>query len=349
MPTDLILEDRSQFGIYRPGNVVTKLKTGLRRSRSFFEYNLMSYRMRFTPRGHSAENYEALMALMYASAASAVPFWIKEPISKPRMGVPGELTDGTDETFVNPLDTSSPTIFVGDGIVQTTPTSHAVANLMSDTQANAVGGSVSGLAAYLSCAISATRFPVLDGQFAILVEPTSGTGNVGAVATGSDKVSIASSQKYTVMASFLPTSASHTYGVRGQFYNGAAAGSSFEETDSGAVGEWLHLRKSATSSAGDDLLEVRAYRQDSSADDFVIACIGVGPGDLGRWFQPTLAPRAVEFSSAPDADKRLVFSAASCERWARVVMTSDQQMMTMDGLGNTTVQWMQLREVVLLP
>lgn len=348
MPSDIVIADQSQFGVYRPGNIVTERETGLRRSRSYGEINLATYNLQFTPRGHSTEVYEALIALLESSAVNALPFWVKEPISKPRTGVPGELTDGALTTFINPLDTAVPFITIGGEVDQTTPTQHASANLLTDGQANATDGEIIGLATTGTCTLEVIRHPVLDGQFAVLVNPTGSVGSVGAQVWGITQrpAIVAPNQVYTVQGSFLSTNAAHNYVIYGRFYDSTTGTGTFTSSGSAAAGEWLHLRATGTSASGDDTCMIRGYRTTVSADSFVVTCLGIAPGSFGRWFLPSLAPRLTEWASAPAADNRLSFASASCERWARVALARDRHAATMEGLGNTSVQRMALTEAV---
>ena len=354
MPSDLVIEDRSQFGVYRPGTIITETDTGLRRSRAYGEHNLATYTLRFTPSGYSAETYEMLMALMHSTAVSVSPFWVKEPISKPRIGVPGELTDGSRTTFVNPLDTTSARALLDGEVDQASSgiANHAASNLLTDAQANGAGGVSTGLDAYGSCSLDVSTAPVLDGQYAFLISTVGAQSNVGINTNDTaDRPAVTLSEEYTAQASFLPTDAAHTYRVEGQYRTsgGATTDPVFNSSSTGPVGKWLHLRASATAPADAATLEIRAYRTTSATDQFVVACLGVAPGDFGRWFLPSLSPRLMEWASAPATKKRLTFSGPSCKRWARVALNRDQQSVSVERLGDTTVARRVLREALFLP
>ena len=150
------------------------------------------------------------------------------------------------------------------------------------------------------------------------------------------------------MASFLPTNGTDTFRVEGQYRTsaGAATGSAFNSSSTGTAGEWLHLRATATGAADVATLEIRAYRTTSASSNYHVACLGVAPGDCGRWFMPSSAPRLIEFASEPTAGERLSFAAASCQRWARVVMASDWHSVTVELLGDTIQNRLELMEVV---
>ncbi len=349
LPTDLVMQDGSLFGLFRPGNVVTAYETGNYRSRSYFEYNLQQYGLRFTPNRYSDDAVEQMTALLDKVATNASPFWILEPVSRAHTGVIGELTVSGATTYVLPLDASTVYVLVGGIPDHTTKTIHAAANLLTDAQANGEGGVTTGLDAYGSCAISSVRWPALSGRSSILVDPTGTVANAGVNTNdASDRPTVSPSKKYTVQASFLPTNGTDTFKVEGQYRTaaGATTGTAFSSSSTGTAGAWLHLRASATGAADAATLEIRAYRTTSSATNYHVACLGVAPGDCGRWFLPSLAPRLVEFGTAPTAEQRLSFAAASCQRWARVVMTENHHGATMELLGDSTQSALSLSEVV---
>ena len=358
MPSALVIEDRSQFGVYRPGTIITETETGLRRARAYGEHNLATYTLRFTPRSYSTETYEMLMALMHSTAVSVVPFWVKEPISKPRIAVPGEITDGSSTTYINPLDAIAPAVMVGD---QRLPggdaTIKSVANLLTDTQAGFVGGSLAGLYPYGAGppVTEATENPTLDGLYSLLIRPSLGASpDLGITmysVTSEHMIPVTVGGEYTGQASFFSTNAAHDYRVTLDWFNSTPTHLSYTigSDETGPVGSWVHCRTTGTAPAGAAYARIIAYRPTSSADEFCIACLGISPGDFGRWFLPSLAPRLIDFDTAPTANKRLVFSASSCKRWARVALNRDQQAATVELLGDTTVSRMALREALFLP
>jgi hypothetical protein len=346
MPSELIMEDGSNFGLYRPGNIVTNFETGNYRSRSYFEYNLQEYNLRFVPNRYTDNAIELMSALLDKIAVNGSPFWIKEPISRAHAAVLGEITASSETTYVLPLDASSVTVAVNGSGDFTSKTVHSAANLLTDAQANGEGGTT-GLTTYGTCTISSVRYPALAGRSSILVDPTGTVGNVGAQTASASRVSVSGSQRYTVGASVLVTNTGHTYGVQGQFYDGATpSGSAFTDSGTGEVGEWLHFRASQVSGASDDGLNVRVYRTTSSSDSFQVGCLLAAPGDLERWFMPSLAPRAIEWASAPTAGERITFAAESCQRWTRVVLARNRHSITVELLGDATQRDMAVDEIV---
>jgi hypothetical protein len=348
MPAELEAEDRTMIGQYRPGNIVTRFETGNVCSRRYFEHNLQEYNLRFVQSKYSDNEWGLMVALLESVAMNAIPFWIKEPVTRAHSRVVGEITVSGETTYIFPLDTATGQVVqVGAGIDFAAKTYHAAANLMSDTQANAVGGVTTGCSVWGTCVIAATRHPALDGQYAFLIDPTGTVGNVGLQMVGTDKIVIPEAvQKYTVGASFLSTNASHVYKVQGQFYDGATPGAIFSDTDSAPAGEWLHLRASADSTANDDAIIFTAGRTTSSADSFTVACNMIAPGDFKRWFLPSMSPRLVEWGSAPTAKQRLVFAAADCQRWTRVVLEGSSHAATIELIGDSKWDAFRATEVV---
>ena len=264
--------------------------------------------------------------------------------------VPCEVTDGSRSTFINPLD-SDALPFIGDRINYQIYQNHGAANLLTNIQANAVGGLTTGLAAMnAGSTITASYWHPLDGQYCFLVKTVGGpASDVGISTSSGNQTAIVANEDYTIQASFLPIANTNTYIVRGVYLTAAEAqtGSPFNDSSLGVEGEWLHLRATATAPSDAAYLRIDAYRSTSANDWFLIACLGISPGDFGRWFLPSLSPRLIEYTgSVPPANKRLTFSAPSCERWARVVLSRNQQMAAIELLGDTSVQQMNLSEVI---
>lgn len=306
------------FGIWEPGQQVTEYDTGPRHSRSWFEYPLRSYSWKFvylTSAGGQLPLYEAFLT---HTRIAALPFWLVETISAthPQLVI-GPLGNGTRTSFVLPCRTAtSETVFInGARYAATEYTLHALANLLTDAQANAVGGTT-GMEVFGTATLSAVDSPCADGRTAFKVSPTGTVANYGVQTTVAGRVTIAGSQKYTVIGAFHTRAAADCV-IHGQFYDGGAGGATFSDSETVAAGEWTVIAATATSAAGDDQLHLKAYRSDSGNTPICVGCLAVAPGDLTQWFLPSMAPAVIEFDTAP-ANRARVTAAATGYRCSRV-------------------------------
>jgi hypothetical protein len=353
LPSDLEIADRSSFGGWRPGNVVTRTPTGTYRSRSYFEYNLRRYLLRFTENRYTDDGLAMAEALLQSTGMNAAPFWVKEPISRDHSAIPGELVVAGQKAYLWPFDgDTSDRVTVGgipEVAVGTNYWIHSASNVMTDAQANAAGGVTTGLGASGTNAISAVRGPTLDGLHAILVDPMGTVANAGVATTSGEKPAVTDAIDWTAMASFLPRNGTDSFRVGIQYYDGSTPLGSltYSAGETGTAGEWLHVRFTKTPEANADSAYVIAQRTTSSDENFHVACLGLAPGDFKRWFLPSMAPGVIRFGSTPgSAGDRLVFWVDSAKRWTRVVAAENSQGAEVELLGDSTQAPIRLNEVV---
>jgi len=315
-PAGVLPEDGSVFGLFDPGQRVTEYDTGPRHSRSWFEYPLRSYRWGFVYLPSTRAQLPLLEAFLTHTRLAALPFWLCEPISctHPQLVV-GPLGDGTRTSFVVPcLAAASETVFVsGTRYAASRYTLHAASNLLTDAQANAVGGTT-GMEVYGTATLSQVTSPCADGATSFKVDPTGTQANYGVTTTAAGRPTITASKKYTVFGAFRGAG---DYVIKGQFYQDATPGADFSDTETGSADEWTMIYATSTAGASDNKLNLTAYRSDSSSNAIAIGCLGVFPGDLTQWFLPSVAPSVIEFASAP-ADRSRITLAATGKRCSRV-------------------------------
>ena len=308
MPIDIRPLDGSRQGVYRPGLQVSTYQTGYRSSRDWFEYNLKSYTWalnRFQASGTYLEQYRAW--LNHVKLGGAVG-WVTEALSD--LGsdiVISPIGDGSRTSYVLPwFGAAAPTdlVVLDNGAYTEAYTTHTKANILTDAQANAVGGTT-GMVALSVCAISSAAYPTADGLTSFRVTPASAASSLGLATTVATRPACLASQEYTAFAAFRGTG---DVRVNLIFYDNVDAQTGTTEFDNGTMTEtgWTIVTVTATSAGDAVKAHISAFRTTSSDTVFHVGCMGIIPGDLEKWFLPSECPMVVEFDTAPGDRERVL-------------------------------------------
>jgi hypothetical protein len=243
------------------------------------------------------------------------PFWLPEQTDF-HEDVPGELTNGAQTTFVVPfmnaaLGMSDFMAFVG-GVPQTSGyVKWLKSNYLSDDDSNAVS-SIGSIQALGSCNIFRETIFAADGVACFKVVPTVAATNMGYQLDEADSPDLSEfdsgSDQLTFVGSVL---GSGTFAIRTRFYDSLHAPLNAATSTAGTTGdpaEFTQITKTETAPANTKYVTFEILRTDSSDTTFWVACAGILPGDLERWFLPSVCPQCIEFSSAPTTGQRLSFS-----------------------------------------
>lgn len=302
-PQNVAVAESTAFGMFSPGQQISRYMTGPRLTRTWAEYPLRSYSAKFT---HLNESKLAEWdAFLYNINFGSQCFWFPENIEMAHQQlVLGPLADGTQSTFVVPCQDADNVVVFQDGLKMggDAYTIHPASNLLTDAQANAVGGTT-GMEAYGTTAYDQETAPVVDGNTVHWVKPASAVANVGCNTTDAALPAVDPDQEYTVMAAFYTQGTCHVLCEFLESDKSTAAGS-MTQSDSCTWGEWTIITATGTSGASAAYARVTCYRSTAASYAMYIGAIGLNPGDLERWFLPSSAPSAIEFASGDEPAAR---------------------------------------------
>ena len=355
LPECIHIEDEAMYGLSRRGNIVTEFPTGPRLSRAWTEYNTNEITTNFTTLAQGNDYLEEYETFMHHVAMNGVPFWLKDPLSRAHNYVIGQMM-GSDSTYILPFDDVTGLRILVGGIYEYGTwnyRTHSSANLLTDMQANAVGGTtwMDPLASAGTPSIASVKNPAREGitVFECHTSTSPATGQ-GLETTQAGRPAITAEREYTFQASFLSADDTYNYEIRGRFFNGVhgQVGSDVFATSTGnEVGSWVDLRVSGTSPVGAVYAHVKATLLTSSWWPVSIGCVGICPGDNEIWFLPSTSPSLVEFhTTPPDSGNRLAYSVSNAQRYFRMAMTSNAQSAQMRLLGDAYVSRVGLTEVM---
>lgn len=304
----------SSYGVMRPGQIITHGDAGPIASRDWFEYNIRKYKLNLAAITLASE-LEEYETFWHHVRSGGLPFWVKEVSSGThRWLLCGPLADGTQTTFPIPLfytDTPSDLVIYDDGVVQAAGyTTYSKANIMSANMAS-FETSTTGWEAWDTCTLEKSTAVSADGLASCLVDPTGTVATFGIRTDSSYRVAVSTSTPYTVVASVRGAT---NFKLCMCYYTagGASLPTGVAEDDRtwssnftcNAAG-WTQLNQSMTSQATAATLEITVACMDTTANNFYVDCVGVIPGDLVRWYLPSVAPSAVVFDSAPALNSRI--------------------------------------------
>ena len=308
MPTDVKPLDGSRQGVYRPGLQVSTYQTGYRSSRDWFEYNLRSYTWalnRFSASGTYLKQYQAWLDHVRMGGSVG---WITEALSALSSEVViSPIGDGSRTSFVLPFfGAGAPTdlVILDNGAYTEDYTVHAKANILTDAQANAIGGTT-GMVALGNCAISSAAYPTADGLTSFRITPAAAAASLGIATSAASRPVCIASQEYTAFAAFRGTG---DVRVNLIFYDNVDAQTGSTEFDNGTMTEsgWTIVTVTATSAGDAVKAHISGFRTTSSDSVFHVGCMGIIPGDLSKWFLPSEAPMVLELDAAPGDRERVL-------------------------------------------
>lgn len=317
VPASVKMLDGASFGEMTPGFQVTSFETGPSLAKAWFDGQLGMWQWA-VPVRTAAQLLELRAWLRHVRAAAGVT-WVVEPISwaHPELVI-GPLTDGTRYTYhAGMMAPADEAVFVGGAYQDGGYTLRAVANLLTDNQAN-VTVATTGLEAFGTTTIARSTDFAFDGTTAIWCKPAGSQPNIGAKITSAAAIAAAATRKYTAMATFrgagtMALSITWLDSGKGVLSTETAV------TGTGSTTSNLTLTLTATAPASTEYAIVNAYRTTDSALGFWIGCLALNCGDYDTWHLPSQAPGLVEFASAP-ATRQRVTVAGTGARVARCIM-----------------------------
>jgi hypothetical protein len=319
--------------------------------------NRMAYELPLAFFRSDGDKLEQFEAFLDNGENGALPFWVREVVSRTHRHLPcGPLGDGSRTSF--PLSCYNPsavgvTVYEpdgdGDGVYygQGGLTVHASANLLTDDQSSFVDGTT-GSQAEGTCSISRTLRLAADGLACVWVTPTGAQADVGVEQTAATLASVDGSQEYTAGAWFKGAG---SFYVTARQYDGTknpvGTPTNFSSSAiTGSTSAWVGGSVTFTTDASAEYVVVQAMRSTNSANTFGVDCLWLAPGDLDRWYLPSMAPGVIEMASAPNDGARLRATATG-QRLARVMMLGDKgRGWKMFSPGRTHPDRMSLREVL---
>jgi hypothetical protein len=219
------------------------------------------------------------------------------------------LADGAQTSFVLPCyGSSAPSdlVVLENGAFTDDYTVHTAANILTDAQANAVGGTT-GIEAHGGVAVAQVAYPAADGMTAFKVTPSGAAANLGLKTTVAGRPACDASQEYTFI---VAVRGAGDFQLDAEFYDGVPAqtGSTDSDTCTGTTTGWTIMEVQSTSAGDAETAHLEVYRTTSSSAVFHVACLGIIPGDLATWFPPGESPMVLEFDSAPTERDRITVS-----------------------------------------
>ena len=305
LPADLKPLDGAGEGVFRPGLRISQSATGHSSSNDWFEYNLRSYAWSLARFGSSTTKLQQWQAFLKNTRSGGDACWIKEalPGIDPE-AVLSPLADASRTSWVFPFEaTPTDVSIMGERVyLPADYTLHDAANILTDAQANAVGGVTTGMDDYGAVSIASVAYPVADGLTSFRVTPDAAAANLGLETT--TRPACDASQIYTFFAAFRGTG---DVRLDGKLYNsgGTAVGSTASDTGTMTEDGWTILTSEHVGHADAVTAYLSAYRTTSADTIFHVACLGIIPGDLTQWFLPSSAPMVLEFATAPATRTRI--------------------------------------------
>lgn len=327
----------TSYGVFRPGQDVSKFDTGPVMSRDWFEYNLRRYQLEIVAQDTTGTELDEYDAFLGHIGISGTPFWFKEVQSASHRNLLcGPLASGSQSSFPLPVVSPSSVTVFDDGTPQAAgTTSHTSANVMSDNMAS-FETSITGWVLFGTCAISRVTGIAADGLASALVDPTGTVGDVGIRTDSSYRPAVDGSQEYTIVAS-VHGAGNFQIGWLCYDTGGASLPTGdpgpdrvWSSVQAGDAAAWTQISYTQTTDATATHLDITVERDTVSANNFYVDCVGVVPGDLVRWHLPSVAPGVVEFGADPAQYSRITASATG-NRLARVRLETDTPSWTFRG------------------
>jgi len=312
LPASLTPKPGSKVGLFQPGLEVTKYQTGPKSSRLWQGFMLREINYTLSTLVHGSDKLKLWERYLNQIAKDGGTGWYADPLTGTHDNVQcGPPADGSQTTFPLPVQGATDLWLYLDGalVAPTEYTLHAVANLLDDDSAGFADGKGEFRAGTSVLAYQVEGI-ALDGLCSLqLVPQVVSTDSVfWMVASGCPAVTVG--QEYTAIAHAL---GSHDMTLAINWLDNLDAVLSTDTsttTLSGSLSAWQALTVTATAptdAVKAQLVITAVNPADTSACYW--DCVGLAPGDLTRWWLPSLAPMAVEMSSAPTTNYRLLADA----------------------------------------
>lgn len=312
LETSLIITDGTAQGLTRYGMIRTNPFSAETQVRDLSDYSRRTVRLAFEEMPSTGDLLARYEAFLDATRLCVRPFWMKWPISRRvRLVAAGPLADGSRAAFPNPLPGASDLLVLRDEypLNSANYTAHPCANLLTDNQAAATGGDVTEMS-YEGSGGSVT-YLFGDSKFGLgcwfYTNANTATGHAIKLASTA-RAAVTAGGLYKLVAW---VKGNGSYRLEARWYNGAAAnGSDTSMTPVTCyVTGWTLLEHNATAApANTTHCELAIVRTSSSTGRFHADCLGVVPGQLDRWYLPSVAPGVIVFGTAPTAGERVYVS-----------------------------------------
>lgn len=323
LPPDIKLADGTKFRPLRATSSVEGYAGGIH-TNVFEERNRQAITARIVPFGKNTTKAQQLERFLDHIDVDAQPFWMMNPFLELNQKIPcGPLADGSRTTF--PISGFAPdaddTLPLVNGTQQFSGYRlHQASNILSDNQAALMDGDTTGLSNVGSCTIEVSSMLSAYGLHSVKVVPTGSVATVGVQITTATLPVAAQGDIHTAVAAVY---GSGDFVVRVQYVDSSYNNLLFTDlpavTGSGDSWDFLTVPISAAAPALTAYIRYLVYRATTSDEPFHVDCMGLVPGDLDRWYLPSMAPGAIQFDAAVTLNARVTASSL-CYRMARMLM-----------------------------
>jgi hypothetical protein len=348
LPPEVLAEERSEYGFYRPGLVTTPGDFGYTLSRVWSEMNLRQYVARPIQMLHTGDGLKNIKRFIERTNIGTSPFWIKEQITGDHFNVPcGPSGDASRTCFPVPFYGSITNgIYMIDGVPQFSGyTVHSAANLLASDDAAiptaAKATIVNGAGSDQS------NFGIVSPGCLKVVPDTVSTCDAYLTST-SDMAPVVVGNDYTAIIAVFETKSTprnFTPGIRWYTAGGSfVSASNLLVLGTTEVG-WNIFSYTATAVATAAFASPHISEPGASTTPWFTGAMSIAPASYDRWHLPSFAPNVLEFSSAVAAYGRVTASGSGFGM-ARCVGGETQLLMEMMSPGHAAPNRLTLREEI---
>lgn len=323
LESTLYIADGTKPGFSRPGLVSSRVFTGNRQSRDFSTGQRRIGSISFDEFPASGDKLPRYEAFLDVTRMAHLPFWIKWPVSRFYKNAPaGPPTDGTRVAFPNPLPNASDlSVRVGEWISNPANfDTFTTANLLTDNQAAAIDADATEMD--FEGTGGSVAYNGGDSKFGTgcWMYSNTNTGDHHAIILDSSYRAAVTASEYYKLIAWVKDAAD--FELQARWYNGASPnGSSTSMTPvTCTITGWTLLEYDVQAPASTTHCELAVVRHTSTSGRFYADCLGIIPGQLDRWYLPSVAPGVIRFASAPASGSRLFVSGTDYLR-SRMQMT----------------------------
>jgi hypothetical protein len=351
MPTLVKISESSAFGSYRPGVEVVKAAIGESKTRTWSDYNQVSYEVRFEMLKQSEDGLKDLKWFMGSTAMQGA-FWFPEPITGDHFEmICGPLGDASRTCFPLPIygTATNALAFVEDEIQMTGVTFHDAANMLAADKYAAVSGATD--ASDFLCVQGTDALQENFGlatAMSIKVTPNGGGTGLQCYPVIPSAPAVSPGDELTMIVAIYETkSAARSFNPGIYWYDSGDGflGSSLAGGSAATSGEWTIYTHTATAPANTAKALPAFGEANNDTDVLFHDCWALAPGTYDRWHLPSSSPGVIELASAPALGERVTAN-ASGTRVSRVRRSTPAHANEMYKPGHAIPSRMRLFEAV---
>jgi hypothetical protein len=340
LPAEILAEDKSSQGLYRPGLSMTPSEEGYSLTRVWSDMNLRSYELSPIMLDANDDGLRNMKHFLKQTTLGTSPFWLKEQVTGQHFGVPcGGLGDASADCFPIPFygSITDPVILIDEVPQLSGVTIHSAANMLPDataipttTTSFILNGAEANQANFGLVAPYCTKITPDTVSTCRWYVP-SADSNGAAVTVGND---------YTVIVAIHETKASaRNFRVGLRWYDATPAylSTSRHAGEAATYGAWKVFSYTATAPASTAWVVPEIQEPGADADPWFVGAAAICPASYDRWHLPSFAPNIAEFSSAPATGERITASGEGTAL-ARCVLGRSVSEWSMISPGHATIR-----------